>query len=72
MADVGELVIVVSDRPGTGHIDGNEPIDAAFLQGVQRRRITAELLGHGEYSEAKAPRLVAHDSGVRQHRVEVE
>ena len=35
-ADVGELVSVVSDRPGTGHIDGNEALDAAFLQGVQR------------------------------------
>jgi hypothetical protein len=42
VADVGELVIMGPDRPSAGHIHGNETIDAAFLQGVQRRWIATQ------------------------------
>ena len=72
MAEMGQAVTVGMDRPGAGHVDGNETVDPARLERIERRRVAADLLGHRQHVEAEPARLGAHQLRILGHRIEVE
>ena len=72
VADVRDAVAAGVDRPGAGHVDGDEALDPARTERIERRRAAADLLGHREHVEAEPLGLGAHRSRVLGHRVEIE
>ena len=57
---------------GASHVDGDEAVDPARLERIERRRVAADLLGHRQHVEAEPARLGAHQARVLGHRIEVE
>ena len=72
MAEMGQAVAVGMDRPGAGHVDGDEAVDPTRPQRIERRRVAADLLGHRQYVEAEPAGLGAHQLRILGHRIEVE
>ena len=72
MAQMGQAVAVGMDRPGAGHVDGDEAVDPTRPQRIQCGRVAADLLGHRQYVEAEPARLGAHQLRILGHRIEVE
>jgi hypothetical protein len=65
-------MVVARNGTGTRHVHRYETLDAARLDGIQRRRVAADLFGHGENVEAEARGLRTHMTGIRRDLVQIQ